>query len=98
MSKPKPRPKRRSTHHFSAPVGNKLPTQYFTNPAVAGSAAQKTNTCDFVNFLDGISNFHAMTRDDLVEHLYTTEPEIATATDSFALMVRNAFQFFTIVN
>ena len=98
MSKPKPRPKRRSTHHFSAPVGNKLPTQYFTNPAVAGSAAQKTNTCDFVNFLDGISNFHTMTRDDLVEHLYTTEPEIATATDSFALMVRNAFQFFTIVN
>jgi len=98
MSKPKPRPKRRSTHHFSALVGNKLPTQYFTNPAVAGSAAQKTNTCDFVNFLDGISNFHTMTRDDLVEHLYTTEPEIATATDSFALMVRNAFQFFTIVN
>lgn len=98
MSKPKPRPKKRSTHHFSAPVGNKLPTQYFTNPAVAGSAAQQTNTCDFVNFLDGISNFHTMTRDDLVEHLYTTEPEIATSTDSFALMVRNAFQFFDTVN
>lgn len=100
MSRPKPRPKRRSTtqHNFSAPTSNRLPTSQFTNPAVAGAAAQQSNNCEFVDFLNGISNFHQMTRDDLVEHLYTTEPEIATAVDSFALMVRNAFQFFDILN
>lgn len=87
-----------SQYNFSAPSAGKLPTQNFTNPAVAGSAAQQSNNSDFVNFLNGISNFAEMTRDDLIEQMYTTEPEIATAVDSFALMVRNSFQFFDIVN
>ena len=87
-----------SQYNFSAPSAGKLPTQYFTNPAVAGSAAQQSNNSDFVNFLNGISNFAEMTRDDLIEQMYTTEPEIATAVDSFDLMVRNSFQFFDIVN
>lgn len=87
-----------SQYNFSAPSAGKLPTQNFTNPAVAGSAAHQSNNSDFVNFLNGISNFAEMTRDDLIEQMYTTEPEIATAVDSFALMVRNSFQFFDIVN
>ena len=87
-----------SQYNFSATSAGKLPTQNFTNPAVAGSAAQQSNNSDFVNFLNGISNFAEMTRDDLIEQMYTTEPEIATAVDSFALMVRNSFQFFDIVN
>ncbi|HPT73228.1 MAG TPA: hypothetical protein PLE74_13210, partial [Candidatus Cloacimonadota bacterium] len=66
----------KSTHHFSASTtsSSKLPTQSFTSPSVAGSAAQQTNNCDFVNYLNGISNFADMTRDSLVEHMYTTEP------------------------
>ena len=42
-----------SQYNFSAPSAGKLPTQNFTNPAVAGSAAQQSNNSDFVNFLNG---------------------------------------------
>lgn len=96
--KRKPRKRKPSSYKFSAPTSGKLPTQSYTRPAVAGTAAHQTNNSEFVNWLNGISNFSTMTRDDLVEHLYTTEPEIASAVDSFALMVRNSFQFFDIVN
>ena len=89
---------KRSVHHFSAPASNKLPTNKFTSPAVHGSVAQQSNNSEFVNFLNGISNFQEMSRDTLVEHMYTTEPEIATAVDSFALMVRNSYQFFDLIN
>ena len=94
-----PRALKNRVHMFSAvPSSNRLPTDRFTRPAVAGSAVQQQNNSDFVNYLNGISNFSVMTREDLVEHLYTTEPEIATAIDSFALMVRNSFQYFDLIN
>lgn len=106
MAKPRGNPRsyninpnvKRKQHNFSAPASNKLPTANATRPAVHGSAAQQSNNSEFVNYLNGISDFSTMTRDTLVEHMYTTEPEIATAVDSFALMVRNAFQFFDLIN
>lgn len=92
--------KSRSTHHFSTStsVSSKIPTQKFTNPAVHGSAAQQSNGNDFINYLNGISNYSELTRDSLVEHMYTTVPEIATAIDSFALMVRTSYQYFEVIN
>jgi len=93
MSKPRGNPRsynanpntKRTQHNFSAPASNKLPTANATRPAVHGSAAQQSNNSEFVNYLNGISDFSTMTRDTLVEHMYTTEPEIATAVDSFAV-------------
>ena len=71
----------------------KLPTQNFVNPAVAGSKVQQLNYSNFVNFLNSF-DMTQMTRDDVLEHLYVMEPEVSSAIDSFALMVREAFQYF----
>ena len=70
-----------------------MPTQNFVNPAVAGSQVQQYNYSTFVNFLNSF-NLTEMNRDEILEHLYVVEPEISSAIDSFALMVREAFKYF----
>jgi hypothetical protein len=93
--------KRRQRYKFSAASNrtpNKLPTQSFTRPCVSGVAVHQANSSNFVNFLNGISDFANEPKDDLLEHMYTMEPEIASAVDSFALMVRESFKYFDVIN
>jgi len=88
-------------HHFSAPYGSKSSKQSsadFINPAIAGSLAAQYSQSNFVNFVESISDMTRYNRDELLEHLYVMEPEIATSIDASSLMVRKAFKCFSLVN
>lgn len=101
-SNPKRKPSRkRKTHQFSygnsSGYANKIPSQNFMRPTVAGTSVQQGNNSNFVNFLNSHSDFASMHREEIIEHMYIMEPEVSAAIDSFALMVREAFQYFDII-
>lgn len=53
----------------------------------------QNNTADFVAFSNHISKFNEWKRDELYENMYIYEASIASAVDSFSIMVRESYNY-----
>lgn len=95
---PSRNPRMRTTSHHFAAQTNKMPTSTYVRPTVAGVVANQNNNSSFVNFINSNSRFDMMNRDELIEHMYIMEPEIASAIDSFAVMIRESFKYFELLD
>lgn len=55
----------------------------------------QSNVASFVSYVNGITDFSTDTRDEILENLYIYEPTVASAADSFGVMVRDSVKYFS---
>jgi len=82
--------RKKSKHNFSYFYQRTIP-QY---PGALGTIQEnQTNTAALVSYINSINRFHTWTRDQTYENLYINEAPIASAVDSFAVMVSEAYNY-----
>ena len=82
--------RKKSKHNFSYNYPHTNP-QY---PGALGTIQEnQTNTAALVSYINAINKFHTWTRDQTYENLYINEAPIASAVDSYAVMVSEAYNY-----
>jgi len=85
-----------SKHRFSR-GGESLYSLYGSRLPIVPSTvvSNQSNVASFVSYVNGITEFSTDSRDEILENLYIYEPTIASAADSFGVMVRDSVKYFS---
>lgn len=83
-------------HNFSRYGGSNYSVYNTRLPIVPTSVGEnQSNVAHFVSYINSITDFSQDTRDEILENLYIYEPTVASAADSFGVMVRDSFKYFS---